>query len=227
MVPSNTISATPIRKPSLNMQGRTAYPPQPQQTSRGAISPHSPSPIVSVTDDALSDRWEDTSIVYGVPMVNEKRTELGDVLTLSRSGSSRGVNDRNPGREPERHAWSSHPYANPLAAANTTPSPVQRSNARSPSSPAPVPSISVWGDDEDDGNGNGHGNGDQAVNEEYAFESRRGLSMRARMDGAGNVYGSRGNRSRENEIGTEYVRHTDAGVVRVVELPPLYNDLRR
>jgi hypothetical protein len=26
-------------------------------------------------------------------------------------------------------------------------------------------------------------------------------------------------------IGTEYLRHTDAGAVRVVELPPSYNDL--
>ena len=226
MVPPNTISATPMRKPPLNMQGRTAYPPPPPQTSRSALSP---SPIVSVTDDALSDRWEDTSVAYGAPMVSEKRTELGDVLTLSRSGSSRGVNDRSPGRErePERHAWSSHPYANPLAAANAAPSPVQRSNARSPSSPAPIPSTSAWGEDEDDGDGNGNGNGDQTVNEEYAFESRRGLSMRARMDRSGNVYGSRGNRSRESEIETEYVRHTDAGLVRVVELPPLYNDLRR
>ena len=163
--------------------------------------------------------------MHGVPMVDEKRTELGDVLNLSRSGSTRDVNDRNPGRGPEGHGWSSHPYANPLAAANPTPPPVQRSNPQSPSEPAPIPSISVWGEDEDDGDGNG--NGDQAVNEEYAFESRRGLSMRARMDGAGNVYGSRGNRSRENEIETEYVRHTDAGAVRVVELPPLYTDLRR
>ena len=81
----------------------------------------------------------------------------------------------------------------------------------------------------DDDSGDGDGDGDQAVNEEYAFGSRRGLSMRARMDGAGNVYGgSRGSRTRENEIGTEYVIHIDAGgVTRVVDLPPLYNNLRR
>ena len=71
------------------------------------------------------------------------------------------------------------------------------------------------------------GDGNQAVSEEYAFGSRHGLSMRARMDGAGNVYGSGENRNWENEIGMEYVRHSDAGAVRVVELPPLYNDLRR
>ena len=80
----------------------------------------------------------------------------------------------------------------------------------------------------DDDIGDRDGEGDQAVNEEHAPGSRHGLSMRVRMDGAGNVYGgSIGNRTQENEIGTEYVRHTDAGTVRVVELPPLYDDLRR
>ena len=69
--------------------------------------------------------------------------------------------------------------------------------------------------------------GDGPVSAKYAFGSRRGPSMRARMEGAGNVSGSGGNRSRESGIGTEYVRHTDAGAVRVVELPPLYNELQR
>jgi hypothetical protein len=173
-------------------------------------------------------------------MVDEKRTGLGDVLSQSPSDPSRDEHDQNPGREPERHAWSAHPYANPLAAANPAPIPARRSSARSPSSPASPSGINVWGGDDDGdndsdndnrgrgGDGDGDHDGDQAVNEEYAFGSRRGLSIRARMDGAGTVYGSRGNRSRQqNEIGTEYVRHTDAGVVRVVELPPLYNDLRR
>ena len=34
------------------------------------------------------------------------------------------------------------------------------------------------------------------------------------------------NESRENVMETEYVRHTDAGRVRVVELPPSYNELQ-
>jgi len=68
---------------------------------------------------------------------------------------------------------------------------------------------------------------DREVSEEHAFGSRRGLSMRARMDRAGNVYSPGESRSRENEIGMEYVRHIDAGAVGVVELPPVYNDLRR
>ena len=32
--------------------------------------------------------------------------------------------------------------------------------------------------------------------------------------------------SRENVLETRYVRHTDAGTVRVVELPPSYNQLQ-
>jgi len=72
----------------------------------------------------------------------------------------------------------------------------------------------------DDDSGDRDGDGDQAVDEGYAPGSRRGLSMRARTDGAGN-------RTRENEFGTAYVRHADAGAVRVVELPPLYDDLQR
>jgi len=129
--PPEIISATAMRKPPLNMQGRTENPPPPSRPSRDDMLPPSSSPIISVADDDSGDR---------------------------------------------------------------------------------------------------DGEGDQAVHEEYAAGSRRGLSMRARMDGTGNVYGgSRGNRTRtqESEFGTEYVRHADAGAVRVVELPPLYNDLRR
>jgi len=213
--PSTLVFATPMHKPSLNMQGRAENPQPPQQPPRSTVSP---SPIVSSTDGALLHQWEDTNTAYGV---DEKRTDLGDVLTQYRSGLSRDEHDRNSEREPERQAWTAHPYANPLASVNPSPTPTRRSPAWSTSSPVPLPSISVRGDDDDDGDGN------QAVSEEYAFASRRGLSMRARMGGAGGVYGSRETRGRENEIGTEYVRHTDAGAVRVVELPPLYDNLRR
>ena len=235
--------------PGTNMQGRTGYPPPPSRPSRRL--PFSPSPIVSVTEDALSGRWEDedASIAYEVPIVDEKRTGLGDILTESHSGPSRDEYDQTPEREPEQRepgqrAWSAHPYANPLAAVNHTPHapmPTQRGSVWGPSPPPPS-GIGVWGGDGDDVD-NRDGDGDQAVNEEYAFGSHRGLSLRARMDRAGNVYGGSGggNRSRENqnedenenenenenEIATEYVRHTDAGTVRFVELPPLYHDLRR
>ena len=202
--PGSIAYAIPMHKPSLSMQGRTEYPPPPLSLES--------SPVVPLTDDALLERWEDPSMVYGVPTTDEKQTELGDVLSqLHPDPSPR--NDHN--REPESHPWSAHPYANPLASASPVPS-------SPPPPPPPTASASVretWGDDNDDG--------DRAVSEEYAFGSRRGLTMRARMDRAGNVYGSVGDRSRDDEIGTEYVRHTDAGTVRVVELPPLYNDLQR
>ena len=44
---------------------------------------------------------------------------------------------------------------------------------------------------------------------------------RARTDGR-----LRRGESRENGMETEYVRHTDAGTVRVIELPPSYNELQ-
>jgi len=211
-----------------------------------------------MTDDALPDTWDDPSIAYGTgtgaaTMLDEKRTELADVLVQSFPDVSRDDPD-DPDEHDDRdrddplarrpHPWSAHPYANPLAAVNPSPPPpIRRGSARALSSPAPLPSIGTRGDDNDrdddggdrggdrggerGGGGGGGGGGDQAVNEEYAFGSRRGLSMRARMDRAGDVFGSSGNPSRGNEIGTEYIRHTDAGTVRVVELPPLYNDLRR
>ena len=43
---------------------------------------------------------------------------------------------------------------------------------------------------------------------------------RARTDGR-----HRRDERRENPMETQYVRHTDGGTVRVVELPPSYNEL--
>ena len=169
----------------------------------------------------MSDQLEDPSIAYGVPVADEKQTELGDVLTQSRLDPSRGEqHDRTPERGPAPHPWGAHPYANPLAAVNPPPPPVPRSAARGPSSLVPLPSTGMRGDGDD-------GEGDEAVSEEYAFGSRRGLSMRARMNGVGNVYSPIGDRTQVNEIATEYIRHTDAGVVRVVELPSMYGELQR
>ena len=67
----------------------------------------------------------------------------------------------------------------------------------------------------------GSDDGDQGVGEKYPFDGRRGLSVRVRMDGD-----SGRRRSGGNVIGTAYLTHTDAGAVRVVELPPSYIDLR-
>jgi len=96
---------------------------------------------------------------------------------------------------------------------NPPPPPRPSRNAVLPRSSSPMILVA------DDDIGDRDGERDQAVSREHVHGSRRGLNMRARMDEAGY-------RTRENEIGTEYVRHTDAGTVRVVELPPLYDDLR-
>ena len=171
--PSGAVArAIPTDQLPLDFQGRTEYPP-PQQPSRTTGLPLSPPPVVSQTEDTLSDRWEDPSIAYGVPLIDERQTELGDVLTRSRSNSIYDEHDRRP--EPERHAWSAHPYANPLAAVNPAPPPARHSPAWSTSSPVPLPSTGVRGDDND-------GDGDQAVTAEYAFGPRRARSMRARKD---------------------------------------------
>ena len=47
------------------------------------------------------------------------------------------------------------------------------------------------------------------------------VGSRARTDGR-----LRRDERRESVMETRYVRHTDAGTVRVVELPPLYNELQ-
>ena len=47
------------------------------------------------------------------------------------------------------------------------------------------------------------------------------VGSRARTDGR-----LRRDESRENVMETQYVRHTDAGTVRVVELPPSYNEIQ-
>ena len=169
------------------MQCRAENPPFPQQPLRSAVlllylhESHHRQMVHCCTN-------EDTNTAYGVPIIDDKRRALGDVLTQYRSQPSCDEHDRNSERGPERQAWTAHPYTKPLAVANPSPAPVRCSSAWSTSSLVPRLSISVRGDDDEDGDGN------QAVSEEYAFGSRLGLSMRARTDG--NVYGSRENRSR-------------------------------
>jgi len=47
--------------------------------------------IISSTEGALFHQWEDTNTAYGVPMIDEKRTELGHIPTQYRSDPSRDV----------------------------------------------------------------------------------------------------------------------------------------
>jgi hypothetical protein len=230
MLPPGAISyATSMHKPSLSVQGRTEYPPPPQQQSPGTTHVQLElTPVVTSADDPSSDLWQEPSLAFGVPTaLDEKRTtELDDVLIQSQSRNEHN-RTRVPARAPaqeEEHAWSAHPYANPLASVNPTPPPppslrsTGTSTGRGLSSPVHNPGSN--------GDRDGDGDGDQAVSEEYAFGSRRGLSMQAKLDGAGSAFS---NRSRENEVEveTQYIRHTDAGVIKVVELPPLYHDVQR
>jgi len=149
-------------------------------------------------------------------MLDEKRKELADVLVQACPDASRDDHDQDhdehddrDGRNPlarRLHPWSAHPYANPLAAVNPSPPPpIRSSSTRGLSSPAPLPSIGTRGDDNDndmdddvEGGGGGSGSrGNQAVNGEYAFGCRRGLSMRARMDRAGTYLVPEGIRAEE------------------------------
>ena len=65
--------------------------------------------------------------------------------------------------------------------------------------------------------------GDEAGSEERAVEheSLRWLGIRARVD-----RNSPMPQIQEGVIPTTYLTHTDAGEVRVVELPPPYNELQ-
>lgn len=89
--------------PPSNLQRRTEYPEYPLQTPRNFSLPLDPSPNVSSTDVTLSDRLEDPSIVLAI---DEKPTRLGDILT----DPFHVKHDR----EPEKHPWSAHSYANLL-----------------------------------------------------------------------------------------------------------------
>ena len=113
-------------------------------------------------------------------------------------------------------ASDAHIYANPSAPVESVPPPAPFNSARQSTSPVPIPSTSGHTTGSDYGDVD---NRDQAVNDEYEVESRHGLGLR--MDGR-----SGRRRRRESMTQTTYFTHTDAGVVRVVELPPSYHDLQ-
>ena len=99
----------------------------------------------------------------------------------------------------EQGASVTHLSASPLPSVAVA----QPSPARTPPSPVTPPAIvteSTGTDDEDD-------TGDQPVSDRTRTDGRHG--------------------GRRNVIGTEYVRHTDAGVVASPGLPPSYNELQR
>lgn len=88
--------------------------------------------------------------------------------------------------------------------------PDRHNSARRPPEPVTRPSVGVHDEE-----------GGEEVRGEYAFESHSRSSSRLSMDGH-----SERNRGQPNATGTEYFRQTDAGAVRVVELPPSYNELQ-
>ena len=133
-----------------------------------------------------------------VPTVNGKHTWPAYTIRRARSGPP-------PGERVREGASGVRPYTDSPMSIYPVPAPARRSSARRPTSPVPAPSTSPTGrdsyeDDEDD---------------------IHRLNTRGWMDG---VAGSR--QSRENLIRTAYFTHTDAGAVRLVELPPSYNGLQ-
>ena len=97
----------------------------------------------------------------------------------------------------EHGASSTHLSVNRLASV----APAQHNPAQPPPSPMITPSVGTESTGTDGGDSDGDG--------------------RARTDGL-----LRRDGRREDVIATRYVRHTDAGEVRVAEQPPLYNELK-
>ena len=129
----------------------------------------------------------------------------GDPPSLERSSKNHPLLPKRPLVSPstdgEQGASSTHSFTNTLASvAPAQPNPAQ-------AFPAPVTASGIGMEPRGTNN---HGDDGEQLG-----------SGRARTDGH-----LQGDGSRENVIGTEYLRHTDAGAVRVVELPPSYNELQ-
>ena len=138
------------------------------------------------------------------PTANEKQPEPVKPMSLD--------------ERPPDHTSGAHSYINSTTSLYPVPLP-RRSTARRAASLVPTSGVSVYPtvresyeEEDDDG---------QAVREAYAVEFRHRLSSRARME-----RGTGSGRSSERLIQTAYFTHTDAGHVRLVELPPSYNGLQ-
>ena len=106
-----------------------------------------------------------------------------------------------PSTDIEQGPSSTHLVANPRVSS----APAQPDPAQTPPLPVTAPRVGI----EPMGTYTEDGDGDQLV------------GGRGRTDGR-----LQRDESRENGMETEYVRHTDAGTVRVVELPPSYNEIQ-
>ena len=205
-VPPGAIAYTTtaiVRKPPLDTQDRTEHPPPPREPPGKSAARREPLSIISLTGVGLSESREYPNIAHGA------QREPHEAVTQTHSGATTGQHNG----ELEQHSSSVPAYT---WGPSTLPPPPARRNSRGPPLLLPIPSVGMRAAGSDDENDEG-----ETVGEEYTFGARRGLSVRVRMDG-----GTGRRRSRENVIGTAYLTHTDAGVVRVIELPPSYNDLQ-
>ena len=146
---------------------------------------------------ASPDERKDRRIAHGIPPVDRGQINSADVLAESRSDLPPGEQNG----EPEQHVLSTVSDSTAITVVNPTPPLARHDSQRTP--PA------------------GPNDGGQIVNMEHTSEAHQSPNNQARTDGS-----SGSNGRRENVIGTEYLRHTDAGAVRVVELPPSYNELQ-
>ena len=207
-VPPGAIAYTTsaiVRKPPLNTQGRREHPPPPRQPPGKSAAPIEPLSIVSLTGVGLLESRQRPNIAHGAQ--GEPREAVIHTHSDASTGQHHNGESEQLSSSMPAHNWS----------LSTLPAPPARHNSsQGPPLPLTIPSVDMHAAGIDDENDEG-----ETVGEEYAFGARRGLSVRVRMEG---ISGRR--RSRENVIGTAYLTHTDAGVVRVIELPPSYNDLR-
>ena len=209
--PSDVICGPAAHKPPLDMQENL---PSPKGSTNVFPLRPKPPPIVPSTRIASTDQREALDVAHGVLVVDGKQTEHIDVPAQSRSHPPPSEHNR----EPEQHASRAHSRTDPLASIDPGAPPDRQNSTRRQPSPVTIPGICVHttqGEDED------RGGGPQAVSQGVALDTRNGSSVR------GGTYGDSARRwSQENVAPTAFFTHTDAGEVRLVELPPSYRDLQ-
>jgi len=195
---STKVDAATAQKPPLNAQERPPSLYQPPNVFPLPPSIVPPDRVISL------DRREDPDISQGVRGVDERLTWPVDDLGQSPS-------DPPPQGQ---HTSKAHSPANHLASANPALRHIRRSSARRPLSQVEVHNEVVYttrrGTDEE-----------EAVSEEHAVGPPRWLGIGARVGRSSPMP-----QIQERVIPPTYFTHTDAGEVRVVELPPPYNELQ-
>jgi len=209
--PSDVNRAPATHKPPLDMQENL---PPPKESANVFPLRSKPPPIVPSTRIALADQREVLNVAHGVLVVDGRQTEHVDVLTQPRSHPPPGEHNR----EPEQHASSAHSRADPLVSIDPGPPPDRQNSTRRQPSPVTIPGSVVHTTQREDEDSGG---GPQTVSREVALDTRNGLRIRRGMD-----EDSTRRWSQENVVPIAFFTHTDAGEVRLVELPPSYHDLQ-